>query len=114
MYPSKQPKKSFPTLTNKKAEHKANENTNKTKDTLQESSEKKRAKNKTTPHTNYASIVTEFRINLFLVICAILQKPFFKQTLHKFFQSQDTTTVTDYLGAPLTKKYSYIKYTHRR
>lgn len=66
MYPSKQPKKSFPTLTNKKAEHKANENTNKTKDTLQESSEKKRAKNKTTPHTNYASIVTEFRINLFL------------------------------------------------
>ena len=31
-----------------------------------------------------------------------------------FSHRQDTTTVTGYSGAPLTKKYSYIKYIHRR
>lgn len=69
-------------MTNKKAEHKANENTNKTKDTLQESSGKK------TTYTNYASRVTEFRINLSLCHFCHLTETFSKQTLHQFFQSR--------------------------
>lgn len=108
----------FPTMTNKKAEDKAN-NTNKMKDTLQESSGKKKKNTNTKTKKHHTLIMLQEQQNLestsFFVISAILQKPSSnKLCISSFNHRQDTTTVTDYLGAPLTKKYSYIKYTHGR
>lgn len=107
MYPSKIPKKSFLTFVFWQTKR---QNIKRMKDTLQESSTGKKK------HTNYASREMEFRNNNILsVISAISQKPSSNELcLSPFSHRQDTTTVTGYSGAPLTEKYSYIKYIHRR